>query len=249
MEIDKFIHSHSSANQFMANKSAWLYKYAFKGKFPTWGAMARGLTSEIGAYYILDRSTKFKERDSEKFMRRYFKKKSFIPNQTEEDNSIKIAENFVKGLQERQLTKVKSYQDKFIIEPEEAKKKYGLKYGILGYTDFTFDNVIVDTKAKARLDPIRAGEIRQQALYSKMMGKKCAILTATPKKYRFDDILPVDVEQGFEESIMLFKTIEKFMELIPTKEDAVKITPLNTDDWYFDDASRKVAKEIWLKNQ
>ena len=117
------------------------------------------------------------------------------------------------------------------------------------YTDFGFDNCIVDTKAKTKLMPISKSEIRQQSLYSKLSGEKCVVLTATPKKYRFDDILPNDVEQGFEECIDLFKTIENFLAVCKDQKQAISITPLNTDGWMFDHYTRMKARELWKSNQ
>ena len=66
---------------------------------------------------------------------------------------------------------------------------------------------------------------------------------------RNDEVLPNDVEQGFEECLSLFKTIENFLDVCKDKHDAIKITPLNTDGWMFDDYTRKKAKEIWSNNE
>ena len=75
------------------------------------------------------------------------------------------------------------------------------------------------------------------------------MLTATPKKYSFDEILPNDVEQGCEECIDLFKTIENFLAVCKDQKQAISITPLNTDGWMFDHYTRVKARELWKKNQ
>jgi hypothetical protein len=250
MNLDKYTHSYSSANSFMDNKSAWILRYILKHTTPTYPAFGRGLSAEFGAYVILKRMSQFKEtKNIEDLIKWYFGKRVTLPKTDkyfeEVNNAIAIAKQFVKALQEKQLTRIKHYQRKIVVEG----KKYGLKYDIIMYTDFGFDNVIVDTKAKTKLMQCSRGEIRQQALYSKLSGEKTVILTATPKKFRFDEILPNDVEQGFEECLSLFKTIENFLEVCKDKHDAINITPLNTDGWMFDDYTRKKAKEIWRKNQ
>ena len=250
MDLERYTHSYSSANSFMDNKSAWILRYILKHSTPTYPAFGRGLSAEFGAYATLKRMSQFKDTKSiDKLIKWYFGKRVTLPKTDkyyqEVDNAIAIAKQFVTALQEKQLTRIKHYQRKLVVEG----KKYGLKYDIIMYTDFGFDNVIIDTKAKTKLMPCSKGEIRQQALYSKLSGEKCVILTATPKKFRFDEVLPNDVEQGFEECLSLFKTIENFLDVCKDKHDAIKITPLNTDGWMFDDYTRKKAKEIWSNNE
>ena len=250
MEIDKYVHSYSSASSFMDNKSGWILKYLLKHRFPTYPAFGRGLSAEFGAYVKLKRMSQFKEtKDFDKLINWYFGKRVLLPKSdkyyAEIQNAIEISKQFVSVLQERQLTRVQHYQRKIVVEG----KKYGLKYPIIMYTDFGFDNCIVDTKAKVKLMPISKSEIRQQSLYSKLSGEKCVVLTATPKKYRFDEILPNDVEQGFEECIDLFKTIENFLAVCKDQKQAISITPLNTDGWMFDHYTRVKARELWKKNQ
>ena len=249
MELNKYVHSYSSGNAFKDNVSAWLLKYVFKHRFPTYPAFGRGLSAEFGCYATLKKLNKFKDTSKiDDLVKWYFKKRVGKPSPTmiekyekELDNAVEITKQFVKALQERQLTKVTHYQRKIVVEGA----KYGLKYPIIMYTDFGFENVTIDTKAKTKLMPCSLSEIRQQALYSTLSGEKCEILTATPKKFRFDEILPNDVEQGFEECIQVFKTIESFLAVCKDAEQAIKITPLNTDGWMFDHYTRRKAKEIW----
>ena len=61
MEIDKYVHSYSSASSFMDNKSGWILKYLLKHRFPTYPAFGRGLSAEFGAYVKLKRMSQFKE--------------------------------------------------------------------------------------------------------------------------------------------------------------------------------------------
>jgi hypothetical protein len=239
---DGYCHSFSGGQKFMINQSAWLYQYGFKHSQPTNPAMQRGKTSEFVTYYIMKRQSEFKEhKPIEQIAEWHFKKNIHAYNEEECFNSIEIAKNFHQALQERQLTRIEKYQEKVVVDGS----KYGLNYPIVAYTDFTFPNLIVDTKATLRLGSAKRSHIRQQCLYSKLYEKPTSILYATPKKYKFEDVLPGEVEDGFQECISTFKNIENYLKVCDTIEKAVMITPLNTDDYYFDYNMKQEAKKEW----
>ena len=239
---DGYCHSFSGGQKFMINPSAWLYQYGFKHRQPTNPAMQRGKTSEFVAYYIMKRQSEFKEHKSiEEIAEWHFKKNIHAYTKEECYNSIEIAKNFQQALQERQLTRIEKYQEKVVVDGS----KYGLNYPIVAYTDFTFPDLIVDTKATLRMNPAKRSHIRQQCLYSKLYNKPTAILYATPKKYKFEDILQGEVEDGFQECISTFRNIENYLKVCDTIEKAVMITPLNTDDYYFDYNMKQEAKKQW----
>ena len=80
MEIDKYVHSYSSASSFMDNKSGWILKYLLKHRFPTYPAFGRGLSAEFGAYVKLKRMSQFKEtKDFDKLINWYFGKRVLLP--------------------------------------------------------------------------------------------------------------------------------------------------------------------------
>jgi len=239
---DGYCHSFSGGQKFMINPSAWLYQYGFKHRQPTNPAMQRGKTSEFVTYYVMKRQSEFKEHKSiEEITEWHFKKNIHAYNKEECLNSIEIAKNFQQALQERQLTRIEKYQEKVVVDGS----KYGLNYPIVAYTDFTFPDLIVDTKATLRMNPAKRSHIRQQCLYSKLYNKPTAILYATPKKYKFEDIQQGEVEDGFQECISTFKNIENYLKVCDTIEKAVMITPLNTDDYYFDYNMKQEAKKQW----
>jgi hypothetical protein len=240
---DGFCHSFSSAQKFMINPSAWLFTYGFRHRQPTNPAMQRGKTSEFVAYYIMKRQSEFKEhKPVEEIAEWHFRKNPHAYTKEECQNSIDIAKNFQKALQERQLTRIEKYQEKVVVDGS----KYGLNYPIVAYTDFTFPDLIVDTKATMRCPSSpKISHVRQQCLYSKLYDKPTAILYATPKKHQFVDVLPGEVEDGFQECISTFKNIENYLKVCDTIEKAVMITPLNTDDYYFDYNMKQEAKKEW----
>ena len=240
-----YCHSFSGGQKFMINQSAWLYQYGFKHRQPTNGAMQRGLTSEFITYYVMKRENQFKEhKPIEDITDWHFKRNLFAYDVDEVQNSIAISKQFKKALQERQLTKINHYQKKIVVDG----KDYGLEYPIVAYTDFGFDDRIVDTKAtlKCPTNP-KTSHIRQQCLYSKLYDTPTSILYATPKKYNFVDIMQGEVEQGFQECNNTFKNIENYLKVCDTLEKAVMITPLNTDDYYFNNNMKQEARKQWQK--
>ena len=84
-------------------------------------------------------------------------------------------------------------------------------------------------------------------MYSKLYDKPTSILYATPKRYNFVDILQGEVEQGFQECIDTFKNIENYLKVCDTLDKAVMITPLNTDDYYFNNNMKQEARKQWQK--
>ena len=72
--------------------------------------------------------------------------------------------------------------------------KYGLKYDVIGKTDFEFDDVIIDTKATAYIKRLKSGaidsrwypkdaDLRQQALYKDLFNKPTALLYCSTKTF------------------------------------------------------------------
>ena len=80
-----------------------------------------------------------------------------------------------------------------------------------------------------------------------LYNKPTSILYATPKRYKYFDILPGEVDEGFQECINTFKNIENYLKVCDTLDKAVMITPLNTDDYYFDNNMKQEAKKQWTK--
>jgi len=242
---EEYCHSFSGGQKFMINPSAWLFQYGFKHRQPTNPAMQRGKTSEFVTYYIMKREKEFKKhRSIEDITDWHFKQNIFAYDKDEVLNSIEISKQFKYALQERQLTNIEKYQEKIVVDG----KKYGLEYPIVCYTDFTYPNLIVDTKATLKCPSVaKKSNIRQQCLYSKLYDKPTSILYATPKRYKYFDILPGEVDEGFQECINTFKNIENYLKVCDTLDKAVMITPLNTDDYYFDNNMKQEAKKQWTK--
>ena len=239
-----FRHSFSSINKFKHNPSEWLVHYGLGLKIDSNKAMVRGTLAEFGAYYKIKRGMQQKD-DAyfEKLIRHKFSKYRFFNADDEIDNAISIAKKFEDKLYERQLRNIVSYQK------EKVEHIDGIKYPVRLFTDFEYDNLIVDLKSTLRLPTKpKIDHIRQQALYSVLHDKPIALLYATPKKTFWYDLTKKDVKDGYSELVSDFKSLENYIDMCNNDlEKAIKITPLNTDPspFYWDNNIKQAAIKIW----
>ena len=163
--------------------------------------------------------------------------------------SLKFANNLT------EFGDVVSYQKETITEYK------GLKYPIKTLTDFEFEDVIVDTKAtaylkrlkKGTLDPNwypKAADVRQQMLYKELRKKPTMLLYASRS-----DIEAIDMEDRdpgmLLDIIQAMKTIEHITSIAKTKEDIIRMFPLNMDNFRWgkepDSPYKQFARELWTK--
>ena len=240
MLSNSYRHSASSANKYYESPSAWLYRYGFDVKEKTNDKMARGLASEVGANAGLTQNLTEKHIPTaavDEFDKIYDGKRS-----DERSYVGPTAYNFVCGL--REFGKPLTYQDKLL------KQVSGLNREIIGYTDFGYEDLIVDTKATLACPSNifgfrQAAAVRQQAVYAKLSGKKTALLYATPRKFALYRVPLYLIERGWVIMFDAFKAIEALDNLVITPEEAAKIIPLNPDSFYWTDESYKLAQEKW----
>jgi hypothetical protein len=138
-------------------------------------------------------------------------------------------------------------------------KPYGLKHDICCKTDFEFKDIIIDTKATAYLKRLKSGsldknwypkasDVRQQFLYKEIFKKQTMLLYCS-----YNDTEAVEIEHldsSLDDMINAFKTIEHITSIAKTKEDVVRMFPLNLENfrWGKGDSDAKIfAKEIWQK--
>ena len=240
----EFRHSFSSINKFKHNPSEWLVHYGLGLRSPSSPAMVRGNLAEFGAYYKIKRGMAQKNDEHfEKLIRHKFNKNHFFEPYKEISNAIEIAKKFEDKLYERQLRDIISYQK------EKVESIQGIKYPVRLFTDFEYDNLIVDLKSTLRLPTKpKVDHLRQQALYSVLHDKPIALLYASPKKTFWYDLTKEDVKEGYTELLRDFKSLENYIDMCNNNiEDAIKITPLNTDPspFYWDNNIKKAAIKVW----
>jgi len=247
----KYRHSASKTNTFIDSPAFWIINELFDFESEPNARMKMGLAAEDAAHHAISNQI-----TDEDHIKEYAKHQYTIDCGGSEENpecewSGIIAHKFVENLAE--FGEVVSFQN----EKQISGEKYGLKYDVVGKTDFEFKDVIVDTKATAYIRRLKAGhvdakwypkaaDVRQQCLYRDLFGKETMLLYCSPK-----DQYCVDMTERDELNILInaMKHIEHILDICKTKEDVVRIFPLVCDNfrWKGTPTAEVFAKDIWTK--
>lgn len=245
----KYRHSASKTNTFIDSPAFWVINELFDFESDPNARMVMGLTAEDAANHALENQITDEDTITDYSTKKYLE--HGLETTEECEWSGIIANKFVQNL--REFGDVVSFQN----EIQVPGKKYGLKYDIIGKTDFEFKDVIIDTKATAYIRRLKAGnvdpkwypkaaDVRQQCLYRELFGKETMLMYCSPK-----DEYCVDMTERNELKVLLdaMKHIEAILDICKTKEDVVRITPLVCDNfrWKGTPTSVDFAKEIWTK--
>ena len=247
----EYRHSASKTNTFIDSPPFWIINELFGFESEPNARMVMGLAAEDAAHHALSNQITDQDSITDYSVRKYIEHKGITGDENECDWSGIIANKFVENLAE--FGEVVSFQN----VKQISGKKYGLKYDVVGKTDFEFKDVIVDTKATAYIRRLKAGhvdpkwypkpaDIRQQCLYRDLFGKETMLLYCSPK-----DVYCVDMVERDELSVLInaMKHIEHILEICKTKDDVVRIFPLICDNfrWKGTPTAKVFAKEIWTK--
>jgi hypothetical protein len=245
----KYRHSASKTNTFIDSPAFWVINELFDFESDPNARMVMGLAAEDAANHALEKQITDEDTITDYSTKKYLE--HGLETTEECEWSGIIANKFVQNL--REFGDVVSFQN----EIQVPGKKYGLKYDIIGKTDFEFKDVIIDTKATAYIRRLKAGnvdpkwypkaaDVRQQCLYRELFGKETMLMYCSPK-----DEYCVDMTERDELKVLLdaMKHIEAILDICKTKEDVVRITPLVCDNfrWKGTPTSVDFAKEIWTK--
>ena len=245
----EYRHSASKTNSFIDSPPYWIINNLYDFSSEANARMKMGSTAEAAAEHALQNQITDEEVIIDIAKTKYLELKG-----DESDDECLwsgiIATQFVKELP--QFGKIVSYQN----EKQVPGEKYGLKYDVIGKTDFEFDDVIIDTKATAYIKRLKSGaidsrwypknaDLRQQALYKDLFNKPTALLYCSYK-----DVHSVDMEgrEGHLDTIINgMRAIEHCIEIAKTKEDVVKMFPLTMDNfrWKGSPDAVEYAKMIW----
>ena len=249
-----YCHSASSANAFIDSPAYWVITklYDFEGPVNarmTMGSAAEHAANEAMSNLNMDESAvqKVTEAKFDELTNNEFKESS------EREWAVDIAMRFAQNLTE--FGEVVSYQK------ETITVKDGLKYPIKTVTDFEFEDVIVDTKAtaylkrlkKGTLDPNwypKAADVRQQLLYKDVRKKPTMLLYASHSDQEAVDMVDRD-EHKLKEIYHAMQTIEHITSIAKTKEDIIRMFPLNMENFRWgkepDSPYKEFAKKLWIK--
>lgn len=247
----EYRHSASKTNTFIDSPPFWIINELFDFESEPNARMKMGLTAEDAAHHAISNQINDENNIAKDARIQYVNKHQGAQTDDECEWSGIIAYKFVENLAE--FGEVVSFQN----EKQISGEKYGLKYDVIGKTDFEFKDVIVDTKATAYIRRLKAGhvdpkwypkpaDIRQQCLYRDLFGKETMLLYCSPK-----DVYCVDMVERDELGVLInaMKHIEHILEICKTKDDVVRIFPLICDNfrWKGTPTAKVFAKEIWTK--
>ena len=247
----KYRHSASKTNTFIDSPPFWIINELFDFESEPNARMVMGLAAEDAAHHALSNQINDKNTITDYAKVKYIENPGRDHSEDEYDWAPIIANKFVENLKE--FGEVKSFQN----EKQISGKKYGLKYDVIGKTDFEFKDRIVDTKATAYIRRLKAGhvdpkwypkaaDVRQQCLYRDLFGKDTMLLYCSPK-----DNYAVDMVERDELNVLInaMKHIEHILDICKTKEDVVRIFPLVCDNfrWKGTPTAEVFAQDIWTK--
>lgn len=247
MLYENYKHSASAGNLWYENQSAFLWRYGYRN----WGKDSpranMGKAAEQAIYNCLEGHID-PDRIEEAATAIFDRMHDGVVHE-EREAAGKIAANMLKKLDE--------IGGKFNRKPREARKIAGLGKYVNLATDLISDRIgIIDLKATLRMgwgegkDPApHWGHVRQQGLYRQMEGGiPVSLLYATPKRVELYKIPDADAERGASEMLDAFAQIERWADLFPTPDQAMRLIPLNTDSFYWDDPDAvDAARKIWAQ--
>ena len=240
MLAETYRHSASGANMFLASPSHFVWKYGFNQREPVNPRMNMGTASEYAAYESL--MGNFDDGQAQDAAIAKFDEL--------QEGEITPERGYVGPITVNFLTHLRKHGQPLTYQSRLSKKVSELNIEVIGFTDFGYDNLIVDTKATLRCptninNSFAAGAVRQQAVYSKITGKNVALLYATPNRSEFFPVNRPQIEAAWNVMIGAWKCIEKIAKICPTAEEATKIIPLNPDSFYWKDETYSKANERW----
>jgi len=226
--------SPSSLNLWNENPRLWAVKYLYKVRDETGPAAARGLAVEAGFSQLLHGKD--------------FATALAIAMASYDQNQQGVIEK-ERGLIESMLNQCAAH----IVEggasrPDASQLKVehwfeGVSIPVLGYLDFSFSDFDLDLKTTARLpsEP-RPSHVRQVSLYRAARNKPGSILYVTDKKRALYEISDTQRDDALADLQGAALSLQRYLEFMPTAEDAVRCLPSNIDHYtWFDAAKQKLA--------
>ena len=245
-------HTASKGNSFIDSPPYWIINELYQFESKPNARMIMGSAAEEGAMNAIQKEA-YDEDTIHEFTQKKFRELGGSDEDDESEMAAKIAVRFKDSL--ISFGDVLSYQK----EIQVPGKPYSLKHDICCKTDFEFKDIIIDTKATAYLKRLKSGsldknwypkasDVRQQFLYKEIFKKQTMLLYCS-----YNDTEAVEIEHldsSLDDMINAFKTIEHITSIAKTKEDVVRMFPLNLENfrWGKGDSDAKIfAKEIWQK--
>jgi len=231
--------SHSNIDLARNDLGLWVLRYVYKVYDPANAAMARGNAVEWGLQVALQGGEFDDPLDAA--MKDFNKRTALgVDGERREKEANNIGGMVSQAREGMAGAKVIAYQEKIEIEIP------GIDIPVIGFTDFTCEDTIIDLKTTTRLpSAISAGHRRQGSVYQRAAGNKSIdFLYATPKKhamYRLEDS-----DGDWLEVCQTALRLQRFLEKFDTKEELAAVVIPNFDSFYWSSsATREKAREIF----
>ena len=221
--------------------AAWTLQYAHKHREGTNAAMARGHAVEHGLKYFHNGS-EFDD-PAEEAIKEFNKLTAFgvegAAREREADNVPKMVSNYPQ-LWDGKLPKIGSYQNKIELEID------GIDVPLIGFTDFEFDDRVIDIKTTTRLpSQISTSHRMQGAVYQKASGNRAVeFIYLTPtKSARY---LLEDSEDDWTKVCQIANRLQKFLGNFESVEELTAAVLPNYDSFYWNNPeTRSKGEEIF----
>lgn len=250
----EYCHSASSANAFIDSPAYWIITKLYDFEGPVNARMSMGTAAEHAANEAMSNLDMDEHKVQEVTEAKFDElTKNEFKESPEREWSVDIAMRFAQNLSE--FGEVVSYQKETITHLPN------LKYPVKTVTDFEFEDLIVDTKAtaylkrlkKGTLDPNwypKAADVRQQLLYKHVRQKPTMLLYASRADHEAVDMVDRDIGM-LHEIIHAMQTIEHITSIAKSKEDIIRMFPLNMENFRWgkeaDSPYKEFAKKLWIK--
>ena len=250
----EYCHSASSANAFIDSPAYWIITKLYDFEGPVNARMSMGTAAEHAANEAMSNLDMDEHKVQEVTEAKFDElTKNEFKESPEREWSVDIAMRFAQNLSE--FGEVVSYQKETITHLPN------LKYPVKTVTDFEFEDLIVDTKAtaylkrlkKGTLDPNwypKAADVRQQLLYKHVRQKPTMLLYASRADHEAVDMVDRDIGM-LHEIIHAMQTIEHITSIAKSKEDVIRMFPLNMENFRWgkeaDSPYKEFAKKLWIK--
>ena len=233
--------SHSNLDLARNDLGLWVMRYLFKIYDPTNAAMERGKSVEHGCY-VGHVGSEFDD-PIEEAVREFNKATALGVNGEARDReraNIPLMVQQYLDLFDGNLPTLEGFQRRIEVEVP------GCPIPVIGYTDFDFEDVIVDLKTTTRLpSAISAAHRRQGAIYSRASGNRGVdFIYLTPKKaarYQLENS-----DQDWLEVCETAHRLLRFLDKFETREEVASVVIPNFDTfWWSSPSTREKAREVF----
>ena len=240
MKIADYRHSASKGNDWYNNPSLWIYRNLLGVKTETNARMGMGNSAEFGC--ALGLFLKRSDADIVKYSTDHMVKQFDGEWFDETDKVSGIALNLHNAIKEH-------FPDFGVPHLFQRYRRHNLDildHPITTVTDFEWENMIVDTKATLAVpSKPREDHVRQQSLYSVLIGKPATLVYASHKKSAVFELDEETIMKNYETMVSSFTSLEVFMRTVPNIKTFKQMIPLNTDGFKWSEVDREYAKANW----